>query len=73
MTGRLRFLVTNDDGAEAPGLRVLRDVLGAFGSVVVLAPLEPHSGCSHRATTDRPLASGSDSEVNWYLRPSAQK
>lgn len=65
MTGRLRFLVTNDDGVEAPGLRMLRDVLGAFGSVVVLAPLEPHSGCSHRATTDRPLRL-TDRGEDWY-------
>lgn len=51
----MRFLVTNDDGYEAPGLAALREALQAHGQTVVVAPRDHHSGCSHRATTDRGL------------------
>ena len=52
----MRILLTNDDGIDAPGLAALeRAVAGLGGSPVVVAPLEPHSGCGHRVTTDRPL------------------
>lgn len=50
-----RFLVTNDDGISAPGLRVLANVAARFGTVTVLAPDCHCSGCSHRATTDKEL------------------
>jgi 5'-nucleotidase len=50
------FLLTNDDGVEAPGLAVLRRAIEALGqAVVVLAPDRHLSGCSHQATTSRPL------------------
>ncbi len=56
-----RVLLTNDDGIDAPGLTVLEEVVGRLvgsriESLVVAAPKEPHSGCGHRVTTDRPLA-----------------
>jgi 5'-nucleotidase len=56
-----RVLLTNDDGIDAPGLAVLEEVVGRLvgsriESLVVAAPREPHSGCGHRVTTDRPLA-----------------
>jgi len=51
----MRFLVTNDDGFDAPGIEALVRVLREFGSSVVVAPLVEHSGCGHRVTTHQPL------------------
>jgi len=52
----MRILLTNDDGYDAPGLESLRAaVRGLGGEVVVAAPADPHSGCGHRVTTDRPI------------------
>jgi 5'-nucleotidase len=49
------FLLTNDDGVEAPGLAALRRAVAALGGAVVIAPDRHLSGCSHQATTARPL------------------
>ena len=52
----MRILLTNDDGVEAPGLAALeRAVRDWGGEAVIVAPLEPHSGCGHRVTTDRAI------------------
>ena len=49
-------LLTNDDGIDAPGLAAMQaSCRGRACRVVVVAPKEPHSGCGHRVTTDRPL------------------
>jgi len=49
-------MLTNDDGIDAPGLAALEAACrGLACRVVVVAPKEPHSGCGHRVTTDRPL------------------
>jgi 5'-nucleotidase len=48
----LRFLVTNDDGWDAPGLAILKLVAAELGDVYVLAPRDPHSYASHRVTED---------------------
>jgi 5'-nucleotidase len=52
----MRIILTNDDGIDAPGLEALREAVASLGgSSVIVAPAEPHSGCGHRVTTDRPL------------------
>jgi 5'-nucleotidase len=52
----MRILLTNDDGIDAPGLEALREAATCLGGeLVIVAPAEPHSGCGHRVTTDRPL------------------
>ena len=52
----MRIVLTNDDGIDAPGLAALAAAAARLGGeAVVVAPLEPHSGCGHRVTTDRPL------------------
>jgi 5'-nucleotidase len=51
----LAFLLTNDDGIDAPGLAALRQAIEPLGQGVVLAPDRHLSGCSHQATTSRPL------------------
>lgn len=54
-------LITNDDGIDAPGLSALAQACQGWESgpricrPVIVAPSEPHSGCGHRVTTDRPL------------------
>src|SRR5262249_26291514 len=51
----MRFLLTNDDGVDAPGLKVLFVAAEPLGDAVVVAPAEHHSGCSHQVTTRQPL------------------
>ena len=50
-----QILVTNDDGIEAEGLRVLADALAALGPVTVVAPAEQSSAVGHGLTLRRPL------------------
>jgi 5'-nucleotidase len=51
-----RVLLTNDDGIDAPGLAALAEACRSWaGRTIVVAPKDPHSGCGHRVTTDRPL------------------
>ena len=50
-----RILVTNDDGIDADGLRVLTDRLADLGDITVVAPAEESSAVSHALTLRRPL------------------
>ncbi|MEN3046941.1 MAG: 5'/3'-nucleotidase SurE [Candidatus Hydrothermales bacterium] len=43
----LRFLLVNDDGIEAEGIKRAANVLSKFGDVLVVAPKEEKSGTSH--------------------------
>jgi len=49
------FLLTNDDGYEALGIRVLADILRPLGRVIIVAPKTEQSACSHSITLHRPL------------------
>ncbi|MFK8034131.1 MAG: 5'/3'-nucleotidase SurE [Hyphomicrobiales bacterium] len=52
----MRVLITNDDGINAPGLQVLRDVAAQIASEVwVVAPETDQSGLSHSLTLNDPL------------------
>ncbi len=51
----MKILLTNDDGIDAPGLAALAAAAAGLGEVVIIAPAEPLSGCSHRVTTSGPL------------------
>ena len=51
----MRVLLSNDDGVDAPGLRVLAEHLGAFGEVTVVAPDRDRSGASNSLTLDAPV------------------
>jgi 5'-nucleotidase len=51
----MRFLVSNDDGYQAPGIRALAEVLQRHGEVVVVAPDRNRSGASNSLTLDAPL------------------
>ena len=52
---RLRFLVTNDDGIYAPGLKALVDELSELGHVVVVAPDRNQSGVGNGLTWQQPI------------------
>ena len=52
----MKFLITNDDGIDAPGIRALANAASRFGEVVVVGPEEAHSGCGHRVTTYEPIS-----------------
>jgi len=52
---RVRILLTNDDGFEAPGLLMLRDALSEIGDIVTVAPTIEKSASGHSLTLTRPL------------------
>lgn len=49
------FLLTNDDGIDAPGLQALAESVEHSAECVVVAPALPISECSHRVTTSEPI------------------
>ncbi|TDR39431.1 5'-nucleotidase /3'-nucleotidase /exopolyphosphatase [Tahibacter aquaticus] len=51
----MRVLVSNDDGVDAPGIRVLAERLAVAGSVTVVAPDRDRSGASNSLTLDQPI------------------
>jgi 5'-nucleotidase len=54
--GNCRILLSNDDGIESPGIRMLEKIArGLSDDVWVVAPELEQSGASHSLTTRRPL------------------
>ena len=52
----MRVLVSNDDGVDAPGIRILAEGLRAAGhEVLVVAPDRDRSGASNSLTLDAPV------------------
>ncbi|MBW7984609.1 5'/3'-nucleotidase SurE [Enterobacillus tribolii] len=51
----MRILLSNDDGVNAPGIRVLGDALRQFAQVQVVAPDRNRSGSSNALTLETPL------------------
>jgi len=51
----MKFLITNDDGIDAPGLECLFNAARMLGDSVVVAPAGPQSGISHAVTTGTAL------------------
>jgi len=50
------FVLTNDDGIDAPGLQALQHTIQQLGfEAVVVAPHAHVSGCGHQVTTTRPI------------------
>jgi 5'-nucleotidase len=49
------FLLTNDDGIEAPGLAALRDAVGDLADCWTVAPATEQSAKSHALTMHEPL------------------
>jgi len=62
------FVLTNDDGIDAPGLQALWQTVQSMGlDAVVVAPQAPHSGCGHQVTTTRPIAVERRSEREYAI------
>lgn len=54
--GKCRILVSNDDGIDAPGIKLLEKIArGLSDDVWIVAPELEQSGASHSLTTRRPL------------------
>jgi 5'-nucleotidase len=52
----MRILLTNDDGVNAPGLKVLEKIARAFSDDVwIVAPADENSGAGHSLTLSRPV------------------
>lgn len=52
---RLRILLTNDDGFQAPGLRALAESLFTIADITVVAPYEQQSGTGHGISFRDPI------------------
>ncbi|MBD3421270.1 MAG: 5'/3'-nucleotidase SurE [Chitinivibrionales bacterium] len=52
---RPTVLLTNDDGFEAPGIRMLYAALSRYFAVITAAPITEQSGVSHAFTYFKPL------------------
>ncbi len=51
----MKFLLTNDDGIDAPGLAALEAAITALGAHGTVAPRDAQSGVSHQTTVSTPL------------------
>ncbi|MFM9853922.1 MAG: 5'/3'-nucleotidase SurE [Sphingomonadaceae bacterium] len=52
----MRILLTNDDGINAPGLKILESIARAISDDIwIVAPAEEQSGAGHSLTLTRPL------------------
>lgn len=52
----MRILLTNDDGINAPGLKVLEAIARTLSDDIwIVAPMEEQSGAGHSLTLSRPL------------------
>lgn len=52
----LKILLANDDGINAPGIRVLQNLLATYYDVYLIAPAQERSTTSHTITLDRPVS-----------------
>lgn len=51
----LKFLITNDDGFDAPGIHALTAMASEFGEVTIVAPAVEQSYAGHRVSIATPL------------------
>lgn len=64
----MRVLVSNDDGVDAPGIKVLaRGLREAGHEVITVAPDRDRSGASNSLTLDRPLRTRKVDERTWCV------
>ena len=63
----MHFLLSNDDGYQAPGLAALAEVLAGLGKVTVVAPDRDRSGASNSLTLDAPLHVKQDNRGFYYV------
>jgi 5'-nucleotidase len=64
----MRVLVSNDDGVDAPGIRILADGLRKAGhEVLVVAPDRDRSGASNSLTLDMPVRVIQHDAATWRV------
>ncbi len=51
----MKFLISNDDGIEAEGIRVLANCMQELGEITIVAPDKNCSGASNSLTLDGPI------------------
>jgi len=51
----MKLLISNDDGIEARGIRVLAESMRGLGAVTIVAPDKNRSGASNSLTLDAPI------------------
>ena len=51
----MKIVLTNDDGIDAPGIRILSQCLETFADIVIIAPAVEQSGVGHRTTARSPI------------------
>lgn len=51
----MRFLITNDDGVNSEGLKLLAEKVNKYGDVIVVAPFREQSAKSHAITIRKGL------------------
>ncbi|MCX8036021.1 MAG: 5'/3'-nucleotidase SurE [Candidatus Sumerlaeia bacterium] len=56
MTPKPKILLTNDDGADAPGLWALFKEIAAIAEPIIVAPVSERSASGHAITVRRPMA-----------------
>lgn len=61
----MTWILTNDDGIDAPGIRALHKAVNGKG--VIVAPKEHQSGCGHQVTTTQPIYVQRRSEVEYAI------
>lgn len=61
----MTFILTNDDGIDAPGIKALQKAVNGKG--VVVAPKDHLSGCGHQVTTTRPIHVQRRSDVEYAV------
>jgi 5'-nucleotidase len=49
----MTFILTNDDGIDAPGINALQKAI--TGNSIIVAPKNHLSGCGHQLTTHKPI------------------
>lgn len=49
----MTFILTNDDGIDAPGIKALQTAVQHQG--IIIAPKNEWSGCGHSVTTNKPI------------------
>ena len=63
----MKILVSNDDGWDAPGIKLLESVLEEVGEVWTVAPASPQSGISHQMTFEQPMQLTRVSQRRFHL------
>ncbi|WP_025898676.1 5'/3'-nucleotidase SurE [Sneathiella glossodoripedis] len=64
----MRILLTNDDGYDAPGMRVLRKIAEALSDeIIVVAPAKEQSGASRSLTLHDPIRLNQHSDTEYSV------